>query len=74
MELHDLIKWLRGTKTQTDFGAPLGATKQQVSDWEKGRYKPDSEQLGKMGIVVEYRVLYPFADVTKYALAEDKPD
>jgi transcriptional regulator with XRE-family HTH domain len=39
------IKYLRGEKTQSEFAAIIGATKQKISNYEAGIIKPSFEIL-----------------------------
>jgi DNA-binding transcriptional regulator YiaG len=50
MELAKMVRSIRGQRTQVELAQSLGVTKQQVCDWEHGRYKPNSEQLKRLGI------------------------
>lgn len=54
-----MIREARGQQTQSEFGGRLDATKQQVSDWENGRYRPSVVQLATMGIAIVYERVSP---------------
>jgi DNA-binding XRE family transcriptional regulator len=48
-----LIKMLRGKRTQADFGALIGATKNTVWRWEAGRAKPEPGYVEALGRLAE---------------------
>ena len=43
-----LIKQLRGTRTQTEFGALLGARKNTIWRWEAGQARPDARYTARL--------------------------
>jgi DNA-binding transcriptional regulator YiaG len=43
-----LIKQLRGNRTQTEFGALLGAPKNTVWRWETGHAQPDASYAARL--------------------------
>ena len=45
-----MVRSIRGYRTQVELAQSLGVTKQQVCDWEHGRYKPNPDQLKLLGI------------------------
>src|SRR2546422_11518320 len=44
----DLIRQLRGKRTQTEFGKLLGVPKNTVWRWEAGRTTPDAEHSRRL--------------------------
>lgn len=46
----------RGTRTQVEFAASLGITKQALMQYEKGKTLPRPEILEKLGLSKCYRV------------------
>jgi ribosome-binding protein aMBF1 (putative translation factor) len=47
----------RGKKTQEEFAAEFGVTKQAVVQWEKGQTMPKADVLEKLGLAKCYRVI-----------------
>lgn len=43
------IKLARGKRTQRELAAALGVSAQQVSDWERGAYRPNDANLIRIG-------------------------
>lgn len=43
-----LIRQLRGARTQTEFGALLGARKNTIWRWEAGQARPDSRYTARL--------------------------
>ena len=43
-----LIRQLRGTRTQTEFGALLGARKNTIWRWEAGQARPDARYTARL--------------------------
>ena len=43
-----LIKQLRGNRTQTDFGALIGAPKNTIWRWEAGQARPDARYTARL--------------------------
>lgn len=43
-----LIRQLRGTRTQREFGALLGARKNTIWRWEAGQARPDSRYSARL--------------------------
>lgn len=50
------LKKVRGDRTQAEFGAFLGITKQAVTQYEAGDIKPSQKVLDKLGIEKMYDV------------------
>ena len=48
-----LIKRLRGKRTQTEFGALLGAPKNTVWRWEAGQAHPDARYTARLSELAE---------------------
>jgi len=48
-----LIKRLRGKRTQTEFGALLGAPKNTVWRWEAGQAHPDARYAARLSELAE---------------------
>ena len=48
-----LIKWLRGKRTQAEFGALLGAPKNTVWRWEAGQAHPDARYAARLSELAE---------------------
>ncbi len=48
-----LIKQLRGKRTQTEFGALLGAPKNTVWRWEAGQAQPDASYVARLSELAE---------------------
>ena len=43
-----LVKMLRGKRTQSEFGELIGAPKNTIWRWEAGRVRPDEEYSNKL--------------------------
>ncbi len=43
-----LIKQLRGTRTQTEFGSLLGTRKNTIWRWEAGQARPDARYAARL--------------------------
>lgn len=54
MELSEIIKKLRGDKTQAEFAEELGVSKQAVSQWETGSTEPSDKIRAALGIQTQY--------------------
>jgi len=65
MELAKLIRITRHAQTQEQFAASIGATKQQVSDWERGVYQPQEKHLAAMGIELRYERTEPNPEASR---------
>jgi transcriptional regulator with XRE-family HTH domain len=55
-ELPAYLKRLRGTRTQAEFGAYLGVSKQAVTQYENGSTPPKPSTLAKLGITKVYQI------------------
>jgi transcriptional regulator with XRE-family HTH domain len=55
-DLPEYLRKRRGDKTQAEFGAFLGVSKQSVMQYEKGLSRPTAEAMKKLGIERCYRV------------------
>jgi len=49
----ELIKNLRGKRTQVEFGALLGVPKNTVWRWERGRACPDKARIHRLSVLAE---------------------
>jgi DNA-binding XRE family transcriptional regulator len=54
MDVAAMVLKIRGDRTQEQFAADLGCSRQSVVWWETGRFKPGKAMLLKLGISVHY--------------------
>ena len=59
MELKQLIRQIRGDRTQAELAYELNVSVQAVSQWETGDTKPSKAIMKKLGIETQFTVLKP---------------
>lgn len=56
------IRLARGKRTQRELAADLGVSAQQVSDWERGAYRPNDANLIRISEAVGRDFAWFFVD------------
>lgn len=56
------IRLARGKRTQRELAADLGVSAQQVSDWERGDYRPNDGNLIRIGETLDREFAWFFTE------------